>query len=197
MINVFFDPDFVEDPLHFIFDPGRDKRGNTPAHNLILSVSIYFLSALIPTRNDSLQCLADDGILRRLNNSGKLVGLLLRPVPFCDVITYARSPDSISRRIAEHSVVPLNGQQLPLFGQHLTLMVSRKRRQCKRRGAGILLRSSLFGYECLKPVFIDDFFPAPACQSEQIVVTKGDVPVVVQSQSDQIDVLEHLTEAAF
>jgi len=70
MINSLSSSDFFEDVPHFIRVIRRHQYGDRAAFDFFGQVAIDPLGAAVPTGDDPLQSLPDDGVIRRFHNCG-------------------------------------------------------------------------------------------------------------------------------
>ena len=63
----------------------RDQDGDGPADDLLGLESEQPLRALIPSRDDPVEILADDGVFRGFHDRGKMPGRALGAKPFGDI----------------------------------------------------------------------------------------------------------------
>src|SRR5439155_15988561 len=69
--------DRLDDPRHLIHSIGRRENGDRPAPRFILGVTKHSLRCFVPSDDRSVELLANDRIVGRLNDGCKLgVGLL-------------------------------------------------------------------------------------------------------------------------
>src|SRR5579864_3893090 len=65
--------DLLKNPGDFIRPIGRTKYRNISADNLRSRVAVNLLCAFVPLRNNTVEILADNGILRRIHNQRQTV----------------------------------------------------------------------------------------------------------------------------
>jgi hypothetical protein len=68
MPDLFAAPNALENLRFFIYVVRRDEHGNRLTNGFLCCVAKHFLGGPVPTRNDSVQILADDRVIRRVHN---------------------------------------------------------------------------------------------------------------------------------
>src|SRR5262249_56273800 len=94
MVNPFTPPDPLEDSWYFVGPIRWCEHGDGVSHCFASPVAEDPLGTLIPTGDDAIDVLADDGVVGRFDNRGQKAIGLFRPPPVGHITKYQNdAPD--------------------------------------------------------------------------------------------------------
>src|SRR5262245_33311054 len=85
MVNLFAAPDALQNPRLLVRAVRRYQNHDGLADDLFGRIPEQLLRAFVPTPDDAVQILADDGVVRRFDDSRQMADGLFRPLAFGNV----------------------------------------------------------------------------------------------------------------
>ena len=109
MIDALAGPDAAEDVFLFIGPFGRNDKGNVSTDGLLRGVAEESLGGGIPTLDDAVQVLADDGIVGRIDDRRQVRASQFRTPAVGNIDEDVHGPNDLSPFILQWSGVGQGG----------------------------------------------------------------------------------------